>query len=335
MVGRIKKVRVEQNKDVLYLYQAPRSQWAPSLSPECLKLETWLKMKQIPYEHVDFQSLTVSANSQLPFCKVNDKAVPYSNHMTDEITALFNKSNEIETSPNENGVQTAFEGLIEGRLHWVLIYIRATQANQLPPSEIFQGRWSQFLRPLANKVVANKLKTKADYQGIGLQNAEDVIATGKKDLRAISSYLGDKKYLAGDKPNELDATAFAHLSQFWYIPTESDLKKFIQDECANLVAYLALMKQEYWQDWEEKCRKPTPPRHRKAKDEPTATGTEGEKTEAVVESTNAANGHPEKEPTVDEKATAPKQLESTVEINVAVAPNATTPNGGSVEKTTE
>lgn len=41
----------------------------------------------------------------------------------------------------------------------VLTYIRATQPNQLPPCDGFQGRFWQFLRPIASKVVANKVRT--------------------------------------------------------------------------------------------------------------------------------------------------------------------------------
>ena len=37
-------------KDVVYLYQFTRTPVLPSLSPYCLKLETWLKLQGIKYE---------------------------------------------------------------------------------------------------------------------------------------------------------------------------------------------------------------------------------------------------------------------------------------------
>jgi len=227
--------------------------------------------------------------------------------------------------------------LIEGDLKWVLIYFRGygAQANLLPPHDAFQGRFGHIFSPIAKMVVTNKLKTKADHQGIGRLNAAEVLATGKEDLRAISAYLGSKEYLAGDEPNKLDATAFAYLSQFWYAPGESDLKTFIQEECANLVTYLDRVKTRYWSDWDEKLRKPAPPREKtrkSTKDEsqavvaaPAEQENANENKETATTEPAAVNGCPEKEKTpVDEKATPINEvnIESTVEI-VNASPAAT------------
>lgn len=51
MVGRIKKAsRVEQKEGIVYVDQPPRTEWIPSISPESLKFETWLRIMEIPYE---------------------------------------------------------------------------------------------------------------------------------------------------------------------------------------------------------------------------------------------------------------------------------------------
>lgn len=40
-------------KDCVYLIQYPRAGALPSISPFCLKLETWLRMTNIPYQATD------------------------------------------------------------------------------------------------------------------------------------------------------------------------------------------------------------------------------------------------------------------------------------------
>src|SRR5512143_2065013 len=40
-------------KDIIYLYQFSRTPLLPSLSPYCLKVETWLRLAGLKYENVD------------------------------------------------------------------------------------------------------------------------------------------------------------------------------------------------------------------------------------------------------------------------------------------
>merc|ERR1712008_425884 len=54
-------------KEVVYVYQFNRTATVPSISPACLKLETWLKLNGIKFETVNHSSKLRSKRGLLPF----------------------------------------------------------------------------------------------------------------------------------------------------------------------------------------------------------------------------------------------------------------------------
>merc|ERR1712168_958117 len=57
----------EWEEDMVYLFQFQRSPQIPSISPFCLKLESWLKLNGIKYQNVDHKCKFRSRKGMLPF----------------------------------------------------------------------------------------------------------------------------------------------------------------------------------------------------------------------------------------------------------------------------
>lgn len=49
--------KVNFEKDVVYLYQLSRTPLIPSISPHCLKVETWLRLNDVKYEVIIVYSI--------------------------------------------------------------------------------------------------------------------------------------------------------------------------------------------------------------------------------------------------------------------------------------
>merc|ERR1711893_572393 len=58
-------------KDTVYVYQFDRTSQVPSISPACLKVETWLKLNGIKYENINHNSKLRSKRGMLPFVELN------------------------------------------------------------------------------------------------------------------------------------------------------------------------------------------------------------------------------------------------------------------------
>ncbi|KRZ10267.1 Uncharacterized protein T11_5437, partial [Trichinella zimbabwensis] len=257
MVGRNRSLhKVDYKEEMVYLFQPPRSTYIPNISPFSLKLETWLRMNEIPYESIAVDMTNTSKKGQLPFVELNGKEIADSNFIIDELSVHFKKEDCEDKTALEKATLRAFESLIEDSLLWVVVVIRSNHCDVLFNDNSFIRLLPAAFRPIraiAAKIFSNKLKTKAFHQGIGRHTLTEVTTIGQNLVKAISVFLGDKTYLSGEKPTKLDAVAFGHLSQLWYTPVESELKKYIESECANVVQYLERMKTSFWPDWAQLC----------------------------------------------------------------------------------
>lgn len=75
----------------------------------------------------------------------------------------------------------------------------------------------------------------------------------RQDLKALSTLLGSKDYMFGEKPSLLDASMFGFATCLMTLPEDSssELSKYLQKELPNLVQHYERIKEKYWPDWEQ------------------------------------------------------------------------------------
>lgn len=80
---------------------------------------------------------------------------------------------------------------------------------------------------------------------MGRNSPEEVDEIARKDLSALSTFLGDKPYLYGSRPRTIDATLFGTLLSLYDPPTNSKvIKPYMEQYTPNLVEYIKRIKQE-------------------------------------------------------------------------------------------
>lgn len=210
----------DYEKDVVYLYQFCRCGISPSVSPFCLKVETWLRFAGIKYENVDHKLKLRSKKGQLPFVEVNGIEIADSAIIIRELGKQFNKDLDAGLSREQRIISHAFTAMLDHHTSWVYRWWRYSNVGEFlkeAQMNIQQARQTKIPAPLLNFIVKLKFKGKKKAtigHGIGVHKPEEIYEFGQHDLDTLNEYLGDKPYFFGEQPHVLDAVAFCHLVQF-------------------------------------------------------------------------------------------------------------------------
>ena len=148
--------------------------------------------------------------------------------------------------------------MLEDHLYWVLLsygfvhkkgsLMKATSAPLPVPG---------FMQGFALNMMTKKLSSAAHAQGIGRHSQEEVERLGVDDLKAVSDFLGDKQFMFGKEPTELDACLFGFLSMILYGDPEDEnaLIKALNEDLGNLKRFHDRMKEKFWADWDDNLYK--------------------------------------------------------------------------------
>ncbi|XP_055693138.1 failed axon connections-like [Lutzomyia longipalpis] len=112
------------DKDVVYLYQFSRTPLLPSLSPYCLKVETWLRLAGLKYENVDHKTKFRSKKGLLPFIELNGEEIADSAIIIKELTQKFNQDIDAGLTQEQKNIAHATISMIENHLVWVIFWWR-------------------------------------------------------------------------------------------------------------------------------------------------------------------------------------------------------------------
>lgn len=279
-------------KDVVYLYQFTRTPLLPSMSPYCLKVETWLRLAGLKYENVDHKLKLRSKKGQLPFVEVNGEEVADSAIIIKELAQRYEKDLDAGLTQEQRNIAHAMISMLENHLIWVLLFWRSKN-----PDLMIKGYKVNLQHALGSRLpnavlnflfkfqFGRKGAKKVKAQGLGVHKPEEIEEFGKQDLKVLSELLADKPFFFGDEPTTLDCVAFSVLAQVHYISDEVKyaLKEFMQENCPNLVGHVSRIKERCFPDWDDICTKLDLNAHLPKPEPETKENKEGADTEKTAE----------------------------------------------------
>jgi len=106
-------------KDVVVLHVFPRGKLVPNMSNFGMKLETYLRMAQIPYE-CDFDE-PFGPRHKTPWISLNGEEFGDSELIMEILNRKFNKDFNRHLKPEDQAISRAFQIMTEDHLYWSVL----------------------------------------------------------------------------------------------------------------------------------------------------------------------------------------------------------------------
>jgi glutathione S-transferase len=217
----------------------------PEVSPYCTKADVQLQMAGLPYRKAK-ATRDDSPKGQLPFIEEDGVLVADSTFIRAHVERKYGFDFDQGLTAAERAQAWAIERMLENQFGFASGYFR-----WLKPDNFAKGP-AHFFDHLPEAVRSNVLKdvqaqVAANMKAVGItrHSDEEIVWLGEKSLSALSTLLGDRRYLFGDKPCGTDATAFGMLAGLLTPFFDSPLRRRAETY-ANLVDYTDRMMATYF-----------------------------------------------------------------------------------------
>ena len=234
---------------MIRLVQLKRSWGLPNVSPACMKLETWLRMTDVPYEVAPLD-MANAPKGKVPYIVLEDGIrMGDSTLIVEHLATQHGRSPDAELTAEQRAVSLAFRRMMKEELYWVICHSRYKDTRNW-------GTYKQLLveslegvpqeqRPAVADMYQKIIVDQLQGQGMGRHSQEEVYRLGIEDVTAVSDYLGDKPFFMGARPTTVDATVYAYLANIVEVPLESPVKDFGLSR-GNVVGYLRRMRSRFF-----------------------------------------------------------------------------------------
>jgi glutathione S-transferase len=217
----------------------------PSVSPFCIKVETYLRMADLPYVTRGADPRK-NPKGKIPWIDDDGTRVTDSSDIIDYLKATHGDPLDRDLTPQQRAEALLARRTIEEHLYWVLVYSRwAADEGFAQVRGVFGKFMPKFVGPFILDGIRRKLVKSLWAQGVGRHAPADIYRRGAEDLTALSVRLGDRPYLLGDQPTTVDASLYAFTVSLWLFPVDTPIKRHL-GTLGNLVAYTERMHNRYF-----------------------------------------------------------------------------------------
>jgi glutathione S-transferase len=231
---------------MIKLYQFAPAFGLPNTSSFCLKLETYLRMVEIPFESVYSIEMGKAPKGKMPYIVDGDKTIGDSNFIIEYLKQTYGDRLDAHLTPSDRAIALAMRRLIEENLYWVMVHNRWIEPKNWETTKaVFFNELPPLLKAIIPNLGRKSIQKQLQGHGMGKHSSAEIYAIGIADLLALSDFLSDKPFFLGTEPTSLDASAYGILANILGTPFDSPIKDRAQ-QLNNIVAYCDRIRDRYY-----------------------------------------------------------------------------------------
>lgn len=199
----------------------------PDPSPFCMKLETFLKMAELPYERIEANDPRKGPKGKLPFIRIDNRDIGDSSLIIEYLTASQNLDIDRNLSKKDEALGHCLTKTLEERFYWILVYSRWIDERCWPSvrSMLFDALPAP-IRPVVAGIMRRSVKRDLYGQGLGRHSQDEIYQMGRYDLQAISDILGENSFILGRQPTRFDCSVHGFVASAIQFSLPTPLQEF-------------------------------------------------------------------------------------------------------------
>jgi glutathione S-transferase len=182
----------------------------------------------------EFSVFDRSPKGLMPWITYNGENVGDSYFCIEYLSSKLGKDLSANFSDADKSLARAYYFLVEESLRWCIIIHRFKYGK----IEDVAIPWPAF------DIIGRAMLKTAMGQGYGRHRKEELYRIGRKDLKALEDFVGNKRYLLGDKPCNEDASVFAFMATILYLD-KGPLNEFLSSKLAFSIAYINVFTRKF------------------------------------------------------------------------------------------
>lgn len=214
-------------------------------APFPLKLESWLRMAEIPYEFVIANDPNKGPKGKSPWIECGDVLMGDSSLIIEYLEKRFGIDLDAHLDAKQRALAVSIQRMIEEHFHQCFEHQLFFGKGAEERLEEFAATMPIPLRWLVPTVLKRTFTTQLHARGMGRHSEDVIIDQGKTDLDALSALLGDQPYFLGNRPSSIDACVFGFLGVTLYVAGDNPLYQY-GASINNLMRYCERMRLRYF-----------------------------------------------------------------------------------------